>query len=130
MRYGIDGQSGGEITGGGSRPAALSKRLLAQHLPLEKSSHLCEYITSRIASEQQSLVQLLRGEKAMHDHMLNVRTVDELQEEVATALQAACSEVADGILAKLLIQTTASCINEMNLSEEQIQTLIQLSTSS
>lgn len=129
MRHGYDGQTSAESRGGG-RPVSLSKKMLAQHMPLHQPSHLCEYITSRIASEQQSLVQLLRGEKAMHDHMLNVRTVDELREEVTTALQSASCEVADGILARLLIQTTATCMKDMNLSEEQIQKLIQLSSSS
>lgn len=109
----------------------MSRRLLAQHIPLQRDSvALCEYITSRISAEQHSLVKMLRGEKAINDHLLDTEAVDDIKEELSYALQEACGQVADGILAKLLIQTTTDCVARLNLTEDQLQSWVQIESPS
>jgi len=80
-------------------------------MPLHtNTTALFDHITRKIASEQQSLAALLRGEKAINDHLLRVDTVQSVQSEVRAAWQQGCDDMADGILARLVVQTTAQCV--------------------
>jgi hypothetical protein len=99
------------------RSKGLSKRLIAQSMPLHDNASLCDFITSRISAEQRSLVSLLWGEKAMNDHVLDVDIVEDIKEDITLSMQRACHDLADGLMAKMLVRIVAECLDGFSAEE-------------
>lgn len=83
----------------------LGQRLAAQSLPMTDAM-VATYVKRQILTDQHTLVKLLKGEQGLHE-LLNVTVVDSFREETRQAIQECSDQIADVILARLLVGAVA-----------------------
>jgi hypothetical protein len=62
------------------------------------------HITRHVLDDQRTLVKLLQGEKGLHE-LLNITAIDVFKEETRAAIQDRSDQIADALMARLLINT-------------------------
>ncbi len=84
----------------------LGQRMIAQTLPMDEA-RVAGHIKRHILDDQHTLVKLLKGEKGLHE-LLNITVIDTFREETTRAMQECSDQIADVIMARLLVGAVAS----------------------
>ncbi len=83
--------------------SSFPQRLMAESLPM-RSEAVARYVTQHILEDQHTLVKLLKGEKGLHE-LLDIAAIDSFRDETRFAIQECSNQIADAVLARLLIDT-------------------------
>ncbi len=74
------------------------------------------YLKRPILEDQHTLVKLLKGEKGLHE-LLNITAIDSFRDETRAAIEECANQIADTLLARLLVDTAASVGREVDLKQ-------------
>lgn len=79
------------------------QRLIAEALPMQPDK-VFKHIKKQILDDQHTLVKLLKGEKGLHE-LLNITVIDSFREETVGVIREFSDQIAEVILARMLIQS-------------------------
>lgn len=79
------------------------QRLIAEALPMQPDK-VCQHIKKQILDDQHTLAKLLKGEKGLHE-LLNITVIDSFREETVGVIRDFSDQIAEVILARMLIQS-------------------------
>jgi hypothetical protein len=91
------------------------QRLAAQSLPMT-ADMVATHITRHVLDDQRTLVKLLQGEKGLHE-LLNITALDVFKEETRAAIQDRSDQIADALMARLLVDTAVEVGKVVDLVE-------------
>lgn len=93
------------------------QRMVAQTLPMD-ATRVAGHIKRHILEDQHTLVKLLKGEKGLHE-LHNITVIDTFREETTRAIQDCSEQIADVIMARLLVGAVASAAKVFDLGRNE-----------